>query len=384
VPTTLPIILALPWIAFPVIVLLRSRSRSLDEFSAIAPADAPLVSLVIPARNEAHNIERCVVSALAADYPALEVIVVDDHSTDGTGAIVAELAATDPRLRVVIPPALPDGWFGKQWACATGARVARGTIIGFLDADTRQTPDLVPRAINAMHACGSDMLTVAGDQELGSFWERLLQPQVFAVMFARYGGTETVNGSPRAVDKIANGQCLFVRRAAYDAIGGHESVKHKVAEDLALAQRFFVTGHATTMVLGLDQLSTRMYRSLHELIEGWGKNMYAGGREAMPFGRAGALVYPFALVAPALTGLVPPILLLLALAGLANHGVLLWASIASAAMLVWWLAVYAWLRMSPIYAMLYPLGAAMLLYITTRAVARGSRVRWKGREYTAG
>ena len=380
----LPIVLALPWIAAPIIVLLRGRSRSLDEVSATPPADAPLVSLVIPARNEAHNIRRCVTSALATDYPALEVVVVDDHSTDDTGAVVAELAAIDPRLRVVIPPPLPDGWFGKQWACHTGVQVARGTTVGFLDADTWQTPDLVPRVMNAMRERGSDMLTVAGDQELGSFWERLLQPQVFAVMFARYGGTEIVNGSSRPVDKIANGQCLFVRRAAYDAIGGLESVKHKVAEDLALAQRFFVTGHTTTMVLGLDQLSTRMYRSLRELIEGWGKNMYAGGREAMPFGRAGAVVYPVALILPALNGLIPPLVLLLALAGLTSHGVLLWASIASAAMLVWWLAVYAWLRMSPIYALLYPLGAAMLLFITGRAVVRGSRVRWKGRDYVAG
>src|SRR5439155_11996745 len=99
------------------------------------PDDAPLVSMVIPARNEARHIGPCVESALASAYPRLEVIVVDDHSTDDTGAIAASMAARDPRVRVVVPPPLPSDWFGKQWACAAGAATARGAIIGFLDAD---------------------------------------------------------------------------------------------------------------------------------------------------------------------------------------------------------------------------------------------------------
>jgi hypothetical protein len=385
VPHLVPVLLALPWVLFPVVVLLRGRrSRTLDEESATAPPDAPLVSLVIPARNEAHNIARCVESALAADYPALEVIVVDDHSTDGTGEIVLGVAARDRRLRVVTPPPLPDGWFGKQWACATGARASHGEIIGFLDADTWQASDLVPRVVNAMRGRGSDMLTVAGNQELGSFWERILQPQVFSILFARYGGTEIVNESRRAEDKIANGQCLFVRREAYEAIGGHESVRDKVAEDLALAQRFFRAGHRTTMVLGLDQLSTRMYTSLRELVAGWGKNIYAGGVDAMPFGRVGALLYPVALVLPALMGVVPPILLALGLAGVVGTGVLTWAAIVTGVNLVWWLLVYSYIGLTPLYALLHPLGAAMLLYIAVRSIARGRRVMWKGREYVAG
>jgi chlorobactene glucosyltransferase len=384
VTNALPLILALPWIIFPIFVAVRGRrSRSLDEESAVPPHDAPLVSLVVPARNEAHNIARCVESALAADYPALEVVVVNDHSSDDTGAIVAEIARRDARLRVVTPAPLPAGWFGKQWACTAGAGVARGGIIGFLDADTWQATDLVPRVVNAMASRRSDMLSVAGMQELGSFWERMLQPQIFGIMFARYGGTESVNESRLAVNKIANGQCLFVRREAYDAIGGHEAVKDKVAEDLALAQRFFLAGHRTTLVLGLDQLSTRMYQSLRELVEGWGKNIYAGGVDAMPFGRLGAMVYPVLLVLPALTGLVPPVLFLLGVAGIVGTGAMVWAGIVTAVNLVWWLLVYWFLGLSPLYALLHPLGAGALLYIAVRAIARGRRVMWKGREYVA-
>jgi chlorobactene glucosyltransferase len=338
---------------------------------------------VIPARNEAHNIRRCAESALASRYPRLEVIVVDDHSTDATGAIAAELAASDSRLRVVTPSALPSGWFGKQWACTAGAAAAHGELLGFMDADTRQSPDLVTRVVNAMRARGSDLLTVAGTQELGSFWERMIQPQIFAIMLQRFGGTELVNRSRSVSQKIANGQCIWVRRDTYDALGGHAAVKHEVAEDLALAQRWFRAGRTVTLVLGLSQLSTRMYTSLRELIDGWGKNIYAGGRKAMPLGALGRAIFPLLLVAPGLFGVVPPIVLALGLLGVVGAGALTWAAIATTANLIWWLLVYAWLRLSPAHALLHPLGSAMVLYIALGAIVRGRRVRWKEREYEA-
>ncbi|HEY2026189.1 MAG TPA: glycosyltransferase family 2 protein, partial [Gemmatimonadaceae bacterium] len=337
----LPLLLAAPWVAAPIVTILRARrSRSLDEYSVDVDDEAPLVSVVIPARDEAHNIRRCAESVLASSYPRLEVIVVDDHSTDGTGDIARQLASRDGRLSVVTPPPLPRGWFGKQWACHTGAANARGGVLAFFDADTWQSPDLLSRAVTAMRARGSDLLTVGGTQELGSFWERLVQPQVFAVLAARYGGTESVNESDRASQKIANGQCLLVTRDAYDAMGGHASVRAKVAEDLALAQRLHAAGRRVTLVLGLAQLSTRMYTSLRELVRGWGKNLYAGGRDAMPFGPFGRVLYPFALLVPGLTGVVPPLLLTLSLAGVLGHGVLVWSAIVTSVNLVWWLIVY--------------------------------------------
>jgi hypothetical protein len=384
VPRLIPLLLAAPWILGPVVTLVRARfNRSLDEEPAEPPDAAPLVSLVIPARNEAHNIRRCVESALASTYPRLEVLVVDDHSTDGTGAIVESMMAHDTRLRVITPKALPPDWFGKQWACAAGANAARGELLAFFDADTWQSSDLVTRAVNAMTARRSDLLSVAGMQELGSFWERMVQPQIFTIMLQRFGGTELVNRSRFASQKIANGQCLWIRRSAYDAMGGHGAVRHEVAEDLALAQHFFRAGRKVSLVLGLDQLSTRMYTSLRELVEGWGKNIYAGGRKAMPLGAVGRAIYPLLLVTPALFGLLPPVVLLLALFGLVGPAALLWASIATSANLVWWLLVYSWLRLSPVYALLHPVGSAAVLYIALFAIVRGRRVRWKEREYQA-
>ena len=383
-PSFASVLLAAPWVLGPIAAIARaSRSRSLDDERAEPPHDAPLVSIVIPARNEARNIAPCVESALASSYPRLEVIVVDDHSTDETGAIAASIAARDPRLRVIVPPPLPNDWFGKQWACATGAAKTRGTVIGFLDADTRQAPDLVTRVVNAMATRNADLISVAGTQEMGSFWERLVQPQVFGILLQRYGSTEHVNRSRFASSKIANGQCLWVRREAYDAVGGHGAVRHKVAEDLAMAQHWFRAGRTVSLVLGMDQLSTRMYTTLRELIEGWGKNVFAGGRDAMPFGALGRVIFPLLLVTPSLFQLVPAIVLALGLAGVLGSAALTWAAIATGANLVWWALVYLWLRASPAYALLHPLGAVMLLYITLRATVRGSRVRWKERDYRA-
>lgn len=372
---------ALPWVLFPLIALWRvRRPTTLEQFSPQPPTDAPLVSVVIPARNERRNVERCLRSVLATRYPAFEVILVDDHSDDGTGEIARAIAATDPRLRVLESPPLPPGWFGKQWACATGARVASGDVLLFADADTEQAPDLLPRAVNAMRALGADLMSVGGWQELGSFWERLLQPQVFALLMIRYGGTEGVNRARRPEDVIANGQCFLVRRDAYEAIDGHEAVRENVAEDLMLAQMMVRAGRRVRLVLGPEQLSTRMYTSLRELIEGWGKNIYAGGIYTAPFGAVGRALYPVALVFAPLFLILPVVVLLLAPAGLLP-GTLAWSAMATFVTVLWWALVYTQLEEPAYYALLYPLGSGLLLYICVRAVLRGRRVVWKGREY---
>ena len=373
---------ALPWVLAPLVVVVRSRaSRSLDEHPAAPPPDPPMVSVIIPARDEAHNIERCARSVLASAHPALEVIVVDDHSADGTGEIARTIAREDGRLRVIVPPPLPDGWFGKQWACAAGAREALGELLLFTDADTRHAPDLIPRSVHAIRERDADLFSVLGQQELGSFWERLLQPQVFFVLGARYGGTQTVERAARAVDKIANGQCLFVRREAYDALGGHALVRDKVAEDLALAQRFFGAGRRVGLAMGPSQLSTRMYASLAEIVRGWRKNIFAGGRDAMRGGRVGRALFPLLLLLVPLFALAPVLALLAGALGLVAPGVALWGGLATAVSLLWWSAIYRHAGASPLYGLALPLGAAVLLWIIASAIASGERVRWKGRAY---
>lgn len=378
------VVAAAPWVLLPPLAMLRMlRSRSLAEVSPEPPIPSPLVSVIVPARNEARNIERCVRSLLATAYPTVEVIVVDDHSTDSTGELARKVGQSDDRLRVIANPDLPNGWFGKQWACATGADVAQGELLLFTDADTEHAPDLLPRAVNEMRATNVGLLTVAGRQEMRSFWERLLQPQVFWMLLARYGGTESVNGARRAEDVIANGQFMLFRREAYFAVGGHAAVRDKVAEDLALAQLFFRTGRGVRLVRGDDQLSTRMYASLAELVAGWGKNVFAGGVHAMPGGAFGRMIFPIVLpLAPLLT-IFPTLALCFAIATGRGGSLLLWSMICVVANLTWWTLIYRGFQQRVWYAILHPLGAAALLFIIVRAIIRGRRVGWKGREYVA-
>jgi chlorobactene glucosyltransferase len=382
---TLPaFLLSLPWILPQIITYFRLRnSRSLDDESADPPTNAPLVSVIVPARNEAHNIERCVTSILATSYPRLELIVVDDNSTDETALVAQRAARGDPRFRVVANPALPEGWFGKQWACTTGAKAAGGDILLFTDADTHHAPDLLTRSVGAMRRTSADMFSVAGHQELGGFWEKLIQPQMFTILSMRYGGTESVNNARFATEKIANGQCIFFTRSSYAELGGHASVKSVVGEDMVLAQTAFARGKKVVLMLGVDQLSTRMYNSLNGLINGWRKNVFAAGLDSMPLGTLGKIVFPFLLLTPALMQLLPPLVLLLGAFGLVSKGVLLWAAIATIATFVWWIVAYIQIGESPLYAFTYPIGALLLLYIFSSAILRGRRVTWKGRKYVS-
>jgi len=375
-------LVASPWLLVPLATIWRIRhSRDLSHDSANVSPVGPLVSVVVPARDERRNIASCVRSILAGRYQNIEVVVVDDRSTDGTADVAREIARGDPRLTLIENPPLPDGWFGKPWACATGARSARGDLICFTDADARHGPDLVARAVNAMHDRQLDMLTVAGHQELGGFWERVVQPHVFWMIASRYGGTETVNRSKRARDKIANGQCIFVRRPAYDSIGGHEAVRDQVAEDVALAQRLFAAGKRTELILGRDELTTRMYTSLREIMAGWRKNIFAGGREAMPWGRVGQAIFPALLLLSPLLTLLPPVALVVQTLAGGPRWLLLSSAIALAAQVGTWAAVYRWMGAPVRFAALFPLGSAVVAIIAIQAIARGSRVEWKGRAY---
>lgn len=379
-----PFLWSLPWVIGPLVVLLRARvSRSLDDVSDEVRGDAPLVSVIIPARNEQRSLERCVRSVLASRYPALEVIVVDDHSTDRTGDIAREVALEDSRVRVLEAPSLPPDWFGKQWACATGARAARGALLLFTDADTWHASDLLPRAVNALQGRRADLLSVGGKQEMHSFWERIIQPQMFVLLLARYGSTEHISNAKRPVDAIANGQFILVRREAYEAMGGHERVRGLVAEDVSLAQEYVRAGRRIAMLAAVHQLSTHMYASLAEVIRGWRKNIYAGGRYAAPGGAVGRMVFPLALLIAPIAGLLPPLALILSAIGLLPAGWLVWSEVATIVAVLFWVVIYRVMGQRIGYALLYPLGLGTLLYIAVGGIARGRNVEWKGRRYVA-
>ena len=381
-PSVIIVLAALPWVVIPAVILWRLRdSASLDAYPAQLPADAPLLSVVLPARNEAHNIEACLRSILLTAYPNIEVIVVDDHSHDGTGDIARRIAATDARVQVINNPDLPDGWFGKQWACHNGARAATGAVLCFTDADTRHGPELLSRSVNAMVARRADLFSVAGSQTMLTFWETLIQPHIFVLLFAKYGGTEKVSRSTNPYDKIANGQYLLMRRATYDRTGGHETVRTHVAEDLRMAQEWCRLGFSVQFVTGLNHMSTRMYEGLGEIIRGWGKNVYAAGRDSMELGPIGhavlRVIFPF----PALWEIVPIGLVIAAVFGVVPTAVGIWGVLVYTITAFYWGVVYRLAKQPVWWGLLHPLASAIIFGIFTRAAWKGDRVEWKGRAY---
>jgi chlorobactene glucosyltransferase len=337
----------------------------------------PLVSVIVPARNEAVNIERCVGSILATAYQPVEVIVVDDRSSDATPDIVERVARSGAGhgLRLVRGAELPTGWFGKPWAIVQGYRAARGDLLLFTDADTWHHPELLPRSVAALGTERVDLLSVLARQEMGTFWERLVQPHVLVALASRVGDFRRVNRTRVEWEAIASGAYILTTRVAYERVGTHEAVKETVTEDLALAQAY-VRHHLDIFLTHAAQfMSVRMYRSLAEVVAGWSKNLALGVPLMFPPIKVVRRSAPYLMWLPALCWIIPPVLW--ALYAWAWG----WAAATTVVSLAIWVAVY-WAEGAPIrYALLYPLGAVMVAYIMVRSAIRGGRVEWRGRVY---
>ncbi len=371
---------ALPWLA-PFAALIR-LARHRPELADTPPAHGgPLLSVIIPARNESGTLATVVGSLRASTYQPLEILIVDDRSTDDTAAQAAAFAAADPRIRLIEGDALPDGWFGKPWACVQGARAATGEILVFTDADTRHAPDLLAHAVAGLMAEHADLLTIAPRQRCDGFWERVVMPQVWLLLGIRYH-PDAVNRARRARDVIANGQFIMVRRASYERVGTHAAVRGEVAEDLALAQAFFRAGLRSWFAFAESLMETRMYESLPHLVEGWSKNVYLGGRRSFPDEPIRRALVPVALGLAVLFWLVPPAVLVAALVGVLPS-LMPAAALAVGLSAVFWMLMSYGMRVPAAYGLLYPLGAAVLLYIVLRSTWRGARrVEWRGRTYS--
>lgn len=374
------ILLALPWagiIAF--LLLIVKPVRQLTNITFLDLERAPSVGVIIPARNESKNIEECLASLTKSRYPNFEIIVVDDRSEDGT----AELARTVPpgnakRLVVIDGEALPEGWLGKPWACQQGARATSAELLVFADADTTHGDRLLSRSITELQNEDTDLLNVLGFQVMESFWERLVQPQIFLAVVFRHPDLERSARSSQWQDGVANGQFMLMPRTSYEAIGGHESVRDRVLEDLALAQTVKRHGRTFVIRMAMDDLTTRMYHSLGGLIAGWSRLIQMGSTQGQP------LVSSFGVVAVATFcfWIVPPLMLLSALLGFGGETLLIWSALVCSLSVGIHAAFLHFLGAPAYYAVFYPLGSFVVLYIMIRSKVRASDVEWKGRRYT--
>jgi len=250
---------------------------------------APVISAVVPARNEEAAIARAVES-LAAQPEIAEIIVVNDQSTDRTAAVLEELAARIPRLRVVQGTAPAAGWTGKNFAISQGVAQARGEWLLFTDADVEHLPGSAARALADAATSGAAVVSYSPEQETRTWWERAVIPFIFCRLAAHFSYARV--SDPALPDAAANGQYLLIRGDVYAAIGGHAAVCGEVVEDVALARRAKQAGHRIYFGTGQGIARTRMYRSAGEMWEGWTKNLYVliGGTSSALSEEVSALV----------------------------------------------------------------------------------------------
>lgn len=381
-PGNLELLAAAPWLIFALVVpfLLRRRPRVTD-FSPAPPDARPLISVIVPARNEAENISACVATLLNSDYERREIIVVDDGSVDGTADIARILAShSDGGLRLVEGAPLPAGWLGKNWACWQGYRASSGELLLFTDADTRHDDELLAHAVGMLEATGADLVSVFPRQLMETFWERVALPQFFTVLFLRYRNLDRVNRTRDPREVIANGQFILMRREAYEKIGGHEAIRGCVVEDLRLAQVVVRNGGRIHLAHAEELMETRMYRSLAGMVEGWSKNLAIGSRSTVP-----AWLRPFLpwLIGLSLIGFwtVPAVFFFAALLGFGGPFAAGWSLASCGASVPFWVYMHYRYRIPMVHALFFPVGGFVAGAVFIRSALRGERVRWKGRTY---
>ncbi|MFL6194262.1 MAG: glycosyltransferase [Thermoanaerobaculia bacterium] len=365
----MPVILALSLLLGAGLLGLALRT---DERRRRAPAlppppplsHPPATVALLPVRDERLNVLDCV-ATLLTQTAAPRVRVIDDGSTDGTAGLVAGRLAAEPRLELIPAGPLPDGWRGKVHALQTGSRGIQEPWLLSIDADARLAPDLLARAHAAAAERGLDAVSIAGFQEVRGVAENLLIPSVFALLDTVLGDWEAVgDGSGPAV---ANGQFILVRREAWEACGGFESVRKETLDDVALVKRMREHGFRTAF-LRSESLRVRMYRGFNEASRGWRRNL--GGLYGASPGRTAAV----------LAILLPPVLALLGclLTGRWVEAAVLWTAGAASSMLFRSGSGHA-----PAWGLLYPLDALSLagvLLLGVRDRRRGKLSSWKGRE----
>lgn len=350
---------------------LAAGVRAVDDLPLLALPRWPTLSIVIPACNEGATLGAALTARLADDYPGLEIIVVDDRSTDATGSVADEIAARDPRVRVVHLGSLPDGWLGKLHAMQRGCELATGEYLLLSDADTHWVPGTLRRIVARCEARALDHLAV-----FPTMWSSGLVLDAATATLTRMlmiVGRPWAVPDPRSSAALGVGAFNLVRRAGFARTGGFEWLRLEVADDVGLADMMKRSGGRSEVLRGGEFVGMHLYTSVHEYARSAEKSAVLFGFRAWPalLGAAASLVIECA-----------PLLLVLLAGGVA-----------------WWLSATALLlaaaattsmtrtcgqRLAP--ALLFPIGGAMTAWAMVRAGVLGrlqGGLRWRTTFYPA-
>jgi chlorobactene glucosyltransferase len=321
--------------------------------------------LPIPARDEERNLPACLNAALRQGDPVIEILVYDDHSTDGTRRVIDCYAGIDRRVRAIDPVALAPGWIGKNFACHQLANAATGDWLLFLDADARLADAAVERMLGEMARRRLTFLSCWPGLEMAGFWERALMPMLNFVVFSLFPAPL----SPRLNEPslaLAHGACLMFERRKYFEIGGHAEVRDQIFEDTRLAQLWRRRNARGLCLDGQEIVRVRMYASFGEIWRGFQKNFFPAFRREISFWLFLAL-HAVVFLSPFLLLPVAP-----------------WAALA---ILLIRFALALRFRHPLVTVLLHPLAEVILIAIglsSWRRCKSGRGVAWKGREYHPG
>ncbi len=344
-------------------------------------ADAPSVSVLVPARNEEHRIlESAVRSMLAQDYENLEVIAVNDRSTDMTGLILRSIARTSSKLRVVEGVEPPAGWLGKPHALQQALDSSRGAWVLATDADMIFAPPVVRTAMAHALAGGYDAVTLLPRVDCLSFWERVFMPAFGGFMLMAMP-LERVN-DPKRAEALGVGGFFLIRRASLESVEGYRAVRSDVAEDLRMAETLKRTGARLRVEYAPDLVRTRMQTNFREIWEGFTKNLFAGAKFSFVHAAAGAAGVCLVSVLPVFVAGVSAVMI-------ARGGGAEWVKLFVPTFAVWivQVAIFAVVnrnsQVPAVYALTMPLGHALFVAILLNSsirVGTGRGVTWKGRK----
>ncbi len=363
------------------VVLLLYDARELSyykEYSlpSTGSSSQQLVSVVIPARNEEARIENCVDSVINQSHKNLEIIVVDDESSDGTGDLVSKYQALDQRIRLVRGERLPNEWVGKNWACDQGYRASKGGWLLFIDSDSVLGVDTLRSALSYSAAHGLKAISIFPEVELRGFWAKAVWPTTSAMIRLLYP-LRGVN-NPKGRSALVFGAFVLIERRAYELIGGHRSVRRDFVEDKEIGNNLKSSGIPYRVLMGGGVLRAGLATGLGGIwnsIKRIVSNPVRGSR-ITGLGFAVALFAMF--VYPIL------ILLLLSPTGYMQgvRGVVSLLSVLAPAAII---SYDMWNTPRPSYyfCLLAPVGAVMVMLAVLRGLFGSSRLEWRGRTYKA-
>jgi glycosyltransferase involved in cell wall biosynthesis len=364
-------LIALFWLTYGLKTMLGARQLPwLRDFAPAPDSLCPKISLIFAARDEQEKLPQALPTLAEMDYPNLEILAVDDRSTDATPLILDEFSTAHSRFRAIHVADLPPGWLGKPHALDTAYRASTGEWLVFTDADVKFQPDALRRCVTLIQQKHLDHLTLFGDVEMPGFWDRVLIP-FFGMAFQLAIQPQSV-ADPTSRAYVGVGAFQMVRRSAYESCGTHRRLAMEVLDDVKLGKIVKLGGFRSAVAVAQAAVSVRWHAGFTNLVRGVEKNFFAGAGFSLP----SAIAQIFALLAF-------HVLPLLGL--LFGHGwIRLIAGVGFLVPLLFQVAVDVVMRVPPLYALAFPLSACMFAFMLARSTflalwRRG--IFWRGTFY---